>query len=204
MKKNVSYYLDDPQRLKDVSIEQLDEWIEEMPFHQPLRLLKKLKLEQGSSTSDDSSYAAYFAEDYQSPNRVEISSESSALQETEHSIEEKEETTETTMVEERTTIIKEIKHDLADETLEEDVELDIMEENPYTSAINEVSHRLSDDFSEDVVYDEVMESIEEESSSDESQPVSTTVSSNIDKNKVIEVEDEQEKQSNKLILLKKF
>ncbi len=67
MKKNIAYYLEDPERLSEISLHDLNKWVEEMPYSQPLRLLMDLKSDQfvSSLDEDNSRYGTYFAEDYE-------------------------------------------------------------------------------------------------------------------------------------------
>ena len=67
MKKNIAYYLEDPERLSEISLHELNKWVEEMPYSQPLRLLVDLKSDQFVSSVDEDStrYGTYFAEDYE-------------------------------------------------------------------------------------------------------------------------------------------
>jgi len=69
MKKEVKYYLEDISRLSKISQSELDGWIAEMPFHQPLQLLASIKSEMDGHQTDENRkvHAAYFAEDYESP-----------------------------------------------------------------------------------------------------------------------------------------
>jgi len=73
MKKNIAYYLEDPSRLSEISMYELSNWVEEMPYSQPLRLLVDMKREEYSSVSDPGvSYGAFFAEDYEPLSKKQI------------------------------------------------------------------------------------------------------------------------------------
>ncbi|MFT6780926.1 MAG: hypothetical protein ACJA1A_000844 [Saprospiraceae bacterium] len=66
MKKNIAYYLEDPERLSEISLHELNKWVEEMPYSQPLRLLVDMKSEKFVSANEsNTNYGAYFAEDYE-------------------------------------------------------------------------------------------------------------------------------------------
>jgi hypothetical protein len=67
MKKEVKYYLEDISRLDKISRSELDAWVAEMPFHQPLQMLASIKSEMDGHQTDENRkvHAAYFAEDYE-------------------------------------------------------------------------------------------------------------------------------------------
>ena len=74
MKKEVTYYLEDPKRLTEISQSELNDWIAEMPFHQPLHMLAGMKAKMDGHQTDNSHkvYAAYFAEDYEKTNSKKV------------------------------------------------------------------------------------------------------------------------------------
>lgn len=61
MKKSISYYLSDLTRLADVSVQELEGWIHEAPYSQPLHKLLSLKLKQSGQIGSEVEYqnAAY-------------------------------------------------------------------------------------------------------------------------------------------------
>ena len=67
MKKEIKYYLEDISRLSKISQSELDAWVAEMPFSQPLQMLAgiKSKMEGHQTDVNGKVHAAYFAEDYE-------------------------------------------------------------------------------------------------------------------------------------------
>lgn len=67
MKNKIAYYLEDPKRLDEVTLHELNRWIEQMPYSQPLRLLADMKSDRFVANQDEKigTYGAYFAEDYE-------------------------------------------------------------------------------------------------------------------------------------------
>lgn len=172
MKKNIAYYLEDTSRLSEIDNKDLNDWLAEMPYSQPLRLLVKLKEEQGGNTSDEAAqvYGAYYAEDYEPVSaygqkeqevipvaQVEAAPSIAPLTAT---IEEVVETPAIGNTDAKQGIA-EIVHNLTDDVHEDIIESDLLEINPNTVLVNEVYHEEADEVLEDIVEDEVLEKIEE-------------------------------------------
>lgn len=176
MKKKIAYYLEDNSRLKEISADELKQWVEEMPYSQPLRLLSKIKSSQlGESTAGTGTYGAYFAEDYE-PFVVKVKGKESQSEKS------KEEVASSEMSESTSTKIAsltvaaampsikteevgeneieepvEISHDLADDFGEGTLEEDLLEVNPNTVLVNEINHLAADESLEDQIELEVQE-----------------------------------------------
>lgn len=64
MKRDVSYYINDLNRLEEVSLDELYAWLDDMPFYQPLRYLISKKAEVMNAIDQHSIKAkTYFAQD---------------------------------------------------------------------------------------------------------------------------------------------
>ena len=73
MIKSITYYLEDPNRLDDVSLQDLAAWIEEAPYSQPLHKLMDLKVKRAGKPISDVAYqnAAYHNADLDLNNGLE-------------------------------------------------------------------------------------------------------------------------------------
>ena len=173
MKKEVSYYLEDTSRLNEISQSELDAWIAEMPFHQPLQLLAGIKSEMSSASdlSGSKVHATYFAEDYEvilngnGKSKAEkskkdkkaklllasVESEAQNVQDIEREI----------LKEDVNLPLPEISHSLADDVLEDTVVNEVLEELPEIETPKEISSTLADDVLEDSIINEVLEELTE-------------------------------------------
>ena len=178
MKKNIAYYLEDPERLSEISLHELNKWVEEMPYSQPLRLLVDMKSEKFVSTSGEgsSNYGLYFAEDYEPLSKKEtknlaevniekIKTEDRAVESDESGsvgIEEiKEEESKPVIIPEVSDKVGNelplVAHNLVDDFSEDALEDDLLEINPNVVVINEVSHEAADEVLEAELENEVLE-----------------------------------------------
>ncbi|MGK0314557.1 MAG: hypothetical protein ACI86M_000777 [Saprospiraceae bacterium] len=174
MKKNIAYFLEDPERLSEISLHELNKWVEEMPFSQPLRLLVDMKSEKfvSSVTEDNASYGAYFAEDYE-PLTKKTTKDLANLNikkvKKEDRVMAKEPSSDDNVVdeerEEKILVSEEIKiiepsimtHILVDDVSEDILEENLLETNPNMVLMNEVSHNAADEVLEDELENEVLE-----------------------------------------------
>jgi len=175
MEKNIKYYLEDPVRLKEVSISEINQRLESAPYSQPLRLLAELKAQQVATPSSNSetAYGVYFAEDYEikgigDSTKVEQSSVANIAAATaaigavaSTAKETKSDAIEVPFAEETSVEVKPepqvVSHSLADDFAEDALEADILEENPNVELVNEVSHNDADELLEDEVENELLE-----------------------------------------------
>ena len=165
MKKEVTYYLEDTSRLKEISHSELQAWIAEMPYHQPLQMLAEIKSEMDGHKSDKDGrvYAAYFAEDYESIKNIKSKKKNQRNKNTNQlskTINIKSNTT----IEEKTIKIDskslpEIVHKLADETKEDSVKNEVLEENDKPEVIGQIASDLADEMLEEEILSEVLEDI---------------------------------------------
>lgn len=187
MKKNIAYYLEDPSRLSEISLHELNKWVEEMPYSQPLRLLVDIKSEQfvSNSSQDVTSYGAYFAEDYEPLSKkaikklakttvdekedtpidnVEmeeeesISSDAEELVNTDADSITKENTADLELKSEES-VAEEIKsnEDIGQETLVPIEPSGVAETVIEENDFAELVHNLADDFAEDIIEDDLLE-----------------------------------------------
>ena len=175
MEKNIKYYLEDPVRLKEISISEINQRLESAPYSQPLRLLAELKAQQiaMSSSNSETAYGVYFAEDYENSGsgnskKVEQSSVANIAAATAAigaaasiAKETKIDAIEAPFAEESSVEVRPepqvVSHSLADDFAEDTLEADILEENPNVELVNEVSHNDADEFLEDEVENELLE-----------------------------------------------
>ena len=158
MKKNIAYYLEDPERLSEISLHELNKWVEEMPYSQPLRLLVDMKSEKFVSIANENNtnYGAYFAEDYEPLTKkatkklAKLNMKKSAKEG--RLVAEIEEVVEIGFKEKST-----IAHSLVDDVSEDIVEENLLETNPNTVVVTEVSHESADEVLEDELENEVLE-----------------------------------------------
>jgi len=166
MKKEVTYYLEDTSRLNEISQSDLDKWIAEMPFHQPLQILASIKseMENISLRNNNKVYAAYFAEDYEliksgrSKNNNQRNKNTKQLATTidiqpESTTKDKKKSAKTKAKKKLPGVI----HSLADDTLEDQVKTEVIEDYNKIEAISEVSNELASELLEDEVISEVLE-----------------------------------------------
>jgi len=146
MKKDLKYYLENTSRLSEVSIEELDSWIEEMPYSQPLRLLMSMKREQEVNIDkNDQVYGAFFAQDYEhgSYSKAKVST-----------IVAESKIASTVPPSESLPVIE---HAEADDSLEDIVLEEVEETTPNVVLVNEVSHPEADEVLEDLIVEEILE-----------------------------------------------
>jgi len=160
MKKNIAYYLEDTERLSEISFQELNEWVEEMPYSQSLRLLVDLKSEMNPSTdvNNDQSYGVYFAQDYEplSKKETKILAEKNinkAINE-DKIVTDESASISKDLVDEVPPIVT---HNLVDDVSEDLLEDDILEISPKVVVVNEVSHEEADEILEAEVENEVLE-----------------------------------------------
>jgi len=160
MKKNIAYYLEDTERLSEISLQELNEWVEEMPYSQSLRLLVDLKSEMNPSTdvNNDQSYGVYFAQDYEplSKKETKILAEKNinkAINE-DKIVTDESASISKDLVDEVPPIVT---HNLVDDVSEDLLEDDILEISPKVVVVNEVSHEEADEILEAEVENEVLE-----------------------------------------------
>lgn len=167
MEKNIKYYLENPDRLKEVSVSEINQLLEDAPYSQPLRLLAEMKSNQVGKESSD--YGTYFAEDYEYSTAdvqgesggnasghsavattVAIGTAAIAVEPTLDIV-----TQELEEVSSQEPQI--VSHSLADDIEEDGLEANILEENPNVELVNEVSHNYADEVLEDEVESELLE-----------------------------------------------
>ena len=200
MKKNIAYYLEDPKRLSEISLHELNKWVEEMPYSQPLRLLVDKKREKFVSTAneDNTSYGTYFAGDYEPVTKKAAKSlaklninkikKEDRLVPNESIVEDDsvvEEQTDTAVEKEEIEIIEPpiIEHDLVDDVSEDILEEDLLETNPNVVLVNEVSHETADEVLEDELENEVLELLLD---SEEEETTISEIDSDLELNKAEE------------------
>ncbi len=179
MKKEVTYYLEDTSRLNEISHSELKAWIAEMPFHQPLQMLAGIKSEMdGHKTDTDHKvYAAYFAEDYElnKKNRAKKNNlqnkNTKQLAKTIDIKPKKTNDTEKEIMKEDAKPMPAVIHNLADDTKEDTVTKEVLEDFGEAENKSEVSSDLANAMLEEEILSEVLEekiSIESTPDSDES------------------------------------
>lgn len=160
MKKNIAYYLEDPERLSEISLQELNKWIEDMPYSQPLRLLVDMKSDMNTAADNNSNqrYGVYFAQDYEplSKKETKILAEKNINKAiTEDKLVPVE------IVSSNEVIVDDVPslvtHNLVDDVSEDSLEDDILEINPNVVVVNEVSHAEADEVLEAEVENEVLE-----------------------------------------------
>ena len=164
MKKEVTYYLEDPTRLNEISQSELNNWIAEMPFHQPLHMLAGMKAKIEGHRTDDSHkvYAAHFAEDYEIINKKQAKNKNQRNKNTKQlattiDIQPKKKVEKEKVIAKKgLEVLPEISHDLADDVLEESVSSEILEIAESTQK-EILSSDLANDLLEDNVISEVLE-----------------------------------------------
>ena len=176
MKKNIAYYLEDPERLSEISLLELNQWVEEMPYSQPLRLLVDMKSEKNTSDvdKDNDSYCVYFAQDYEplSKKETKILAEKNinkAINEDQLvpvvPIPNKDAivgNSKEGSMEAAVEVPPIVTHSLVDDVSEDTLEDDLLEINPNVVVVNEVSHEEADEVLEAELENEVLEiSLEE-------------------------------------------
>ena len=166
MKKEITYYLEDTSRLKEISQTEMDAWIAEMPFHQPLQMLAGIKSEMDGHATDNGSnvYAAYFAEDFEpivekgGKKREKNGKKSEEVTQTIVAKPiEAEENLETPVMEESVSPIVETDK-IVEETQEEITNMEVVEDESVDDTVKgEVSSELADEILEDEIISEVLE-----------------------------------------------
>lgn len=177
MKKEVTYYLEDTSRLGEISQAELDAWIEEMPFHQPLRILASIKAEMEGLNAENKNkvFSAYFAEDFESvsnrsskkdikknkntpplTNTNDINTKGDDDADKEEVIKKTEEVVEEEVVEEIKEVISE---DIANEGMEVQTEEVTEEERENINVPPTIVHELADDVKEESIEDEINENL---------------------------------------------
>ena len=159
MKKDVSYYLEDTTRLNEISQEELNAWINEMPFHQPLQLLGNIKSEMEGEEDDvkNGNYGLYFVEDFESfkekkKKKKKKTKAAVAPAAVESDMAEVEASAEEDMVQ-----LPPIDHKLADDTKEDEVIRELEEDILFIGSKREVTSELANALQEEEIISEVLE-----------------------------------------------
>lgn len=164
MKKDITYYLEDTSRLGEISQTELDTWIAEMPFHQPLQMLAGIKAEMDGPKTDSHPkvYAAYFAVDFESTKKVKSRKNNQRNKNTKQLAKTIDILPQSAIDSEKGSLKEEVKtspvivHRLADDVLEEGIDRELSEELEV-SVKGEISSDLANDAMEDEVLSEVLE-----------------------------------------------
>jgi len=137
MIKSITYYLENVNRLDEISLEDLSLWVEENPYSQPLHKLLDLKAKRGGASDGDSTYqnAAYHNIDIDAKYITSLSAtahEATTITAESPSIdlEEGQKATLSRKVVEQKADFKLVAHDEATDTLEELVAEEVLEVRP--------------------------------------------------------------------------
>lgn len=176
MKNKIAYYLEDPKRLDEVTLHELNRWIEEMPYSQPLRLLADMKSDRFVANQDEQigTYGAFFAEDYEWSNKqkgndkpkvkevagaVAMESVTTPVSETAAVANATDEAADAiadaesvkTPAEDLPNSVTEIMHPLAADDREDSVLEEVLETNEVVEVVYEVAHTEASDIEENEI-----------------------------------------------------